>query len=227
MKIIIITLLFCSTINIVAQVKITNPVVTTTNADKIIKAEKLLKAEAEKKAAISKILNATLVDLKFSIYNDNPHNGWFDKKTISLNGNGICKFKVPNFLLENNSTYKITEDGKDTWTFTTAYGGTGKAGNGRLTGDTYKSLLENGFNIKINFTDRKDRIFESEFTTNFSVTFIFSDGNEVIVPLQGITLVGNKGSFKATSKRPFILDKNYGGNEFPDPNNPIVIPIVK
>jgi hypothetical protein len=209
-------------INSIAQVKIKAPDANTGQKSK--DAEKRIIEIATKKAAADKILKATLVNIEFSIYNSKPHNSWFKSKEISMKGNGASKFNFPITDINGmHPSFKRNENGKDIWGFPKA-----EDKNGGLVTDTYESFLKNGFTVNLKFSKRGSRIINDEFSANFSVTFIFSDGNKVEVPLQGLTYGTNpKGSFTAAPTKDFVLNKSYAGTEFPDPNNPVTTPIVK
>ncbi len=189
----------------------------------IAASEKRLKEIAAKKANADKILNATVVSFKFNVFADKPSSGFFNKREITLKGLGNNKFKTPTYILKAFSANNTNNNGVNTWQFNSSKGEADKDGYGGIVPDTYQNFLNNGFTVSIKFTDRADRILESEFTANFSIDFLFSDGTTINVPLQGLTITGAKGSFKASAKRPFILDKNIEGNNFPDPNNPIIL----
>ncbi len=202
----------------IAQIKIDPNKVKETAA-----AEKRLKEIAAKKAAADKVLNATLVSIKFNVFADKPSIGFFNKREFALKGLGNNKCKTPNYILKSSTTNHTSNNGINSWLFNSSKGEADKDGYGGVVPDTYQSFLNNGFNVSIKFTDRAERILESEFSANFSIDFLFSNGTNINVPLQGITIAGAKGSFKVSAKRPFILDKNFEGNNFPDPNNPVVI----
>lgn len=214
----------------VAQVKVT-PKVDANTGKKALESEKRLKEIAAKEAAVNKILNATLTDVKFNVYNDKPDVGWFKKKIITLKGNGANKFSLTGRYLDGQATNMKTENGKQSWKFNTQTGdggGTNDANKGFMISDTYRSFLTNGFNVTVNFSERQDRIKDQEFSTNLSVSFIFSNGTVVEIPLQGITIGTNpKGSLTAAPTKDFTLYKSFPGSEFPDPNNPLVLPTIK
>jgi len=190
-------------------------------------AKKKMEEVAAKNAAIEKKLNAVLVNVKFNIYADKPSNGFFKTKTITLQGQGANKFSLPNRMLADNVYYKTSANGKTSWAFGTATGEADKAGNGGMKADTYRSFLENGFTVSVLFTDRASRIAGQDFSTNLSIDFIFSDGTTIEVPLQGITIAGNKGSFVTRNAGDLKVNKSMPGNSFPDPANPVVIAPIR
>jgi len=91
---------------------------------------------------------------------------------------------------------------------------------------TYKDLLQNGFVFKAIFLDRLPTSPVKPGQTwgcNFFISFLFTDGTKVEVPLQDF-VIGNNRMWE--SKDNLIVQKNIPGRTFPDPANPL-LPGVK
>ena len=103
-----------------------------------------VKAAAEKQAAIDKVLNAKLNKVKFIIWgnsNTPAALGGFKNKGVDLDGNLQNKF---HFSFRNMTG--TLENNKITWAAPVT-------GSNEFTNIDYKTFLENGFTVKINFTN--------------------------------------------------------------------------
>lgn len=173
-------------------------------------------AAAEKQAVIDKVLNATVSKICFKVFGDGYTTSafsWFKSKSVTVDGNANNKFHFQFF----NST-GVTEKYKTTWTEIIS-------GKNNYNVINYKTFLENGFSVKINLKDRHQRIAGKEFTANYAVEFTFTDGTIVTVPLQEFTVEGQQGIWKSTGD--VNISKSFAGSVFPDPANPLVLPIIK
>ena len=174
------------------------------------------KQQAEKQAAIDKVLNATVSKMTLTVWGDSytlQDFTWFEFRSVMVDGNGNNKFHF-NFQNTNEGNGK----GKVIWT---------QSVSGKNASDyaNYKSFLETGFTVKINFKDRGSRFVGKEFTANYSIGFTFTDGTEVTIPLQEFTVGSGKGYWKSTGD--VNISKPFPGSVFPDPANPLVLAPVK
>jgi hypothetical protein len=83
--------------------------------------------------------------------------------------------------------------------------------------------LANGFLAKIDFTGARNQL---GYQANFAFIFYFSDGNKAEIYLQPIEVLSKSGYHKPKSGERHEL-KNIPGSDFPDPENPLVLPPVK
>ncbi len=175
-----------------------------------------VKKAAEQKAANDKVLNATVSEVTFSVWGEkNVHSlySYFNSKEFILNGNNKNPFHL---LLVNPQLTKVN----DVLEFKTPI-----SGKDKYTYVQYKTFLENGFTVEFSFAGRPSRIVGKEFAANYAVNFRFTDGTNVTVPLQGVTVAGTKGVWTSTEN--VYVKKSFDGSAFPDPANPLVLPQVK
>ena len=175
-----------------------------------------IKAAVEKQAAIDKVLNAKLNKVKFIIWGNNNTPaalGGFKNKGVDLDGNLQNKF---HFSFRNMTG--TLEKNTITWAASVS-------GNNDFTNIDYKTFLENGFTVKVNFTNKYPNAMGKEFTANYAVGFTFTDGTEVTIPLQEFAVGGGKGFWKSTGD--VNISKSFPGSVFPDPANPLVLAPIK
>lgn len=175
-----------------------------------------IKAAVAKQAAIDKVLNAKLNKVTFIIWGDNHTPaalGGFKNKGVDLDGNLQNKF---HFSFRNMTG--TLEKNTITWAASVT-------GSNDFTNIDYKTFLENGFTVKVDFTNKYPNAMGKEFTANYSVGFTFTDGTQVTIPLQDITLEGQKGNWKSTGD--VNITKSFAGSVFPDPANPLVLSTIK
>ena len=182
--------------------------------DRLKNSERIIagaKKSAENKAAIDKVLNATLKQGFIIIRNYTRHAKYvFAKLTITLDGNNDSKFEYYADLAHQNP---IMNPNEDLFEF-----------NG---GPAYKDLLQNGFVFKANFSDRLPTSPVKpgqSWGCNFFISFLFTDGTKVEIPLQDF-IVGNSRMWQ--SKDNLKAERNIPGSAFPDPANPLVLAPVK
>jgi hypothetical protein len=179
----------------------------------IIKQQEAMKKIAENKAAIDKVLNATLSKITFSALGSNgkrPYFEWFKDRQVILDGDLESKFyfsmvNMPETLENEAVIWNVPVKGSNQYTYV-----------------DYKTFLNNGVTVKINLTNRQSRAEGFEFLSNFTVGFTFSDGTLVSLPLQDPF---TQGYWK--SKGEVHVIKSFPGSAFPDPANPLVLPPVK
>jgi hypothetical protein len=193
----------------------------------IIKQQEAMKKVAEKRAAIDKVLNATIKQADFIVRNYTRHAKYvFGKLTVFLIGNNDSKFNILAYLKDFEPQMNYSED---------VFVFSGNAEPSRLNncpkgifyGTTYKDMLQNGFLFKASFSDRLPTSPVKpgqSWGCNFFISFLFTDGTKVEVPLQDF-FAGNGTMWKSNDN--LKAERNIPGSAFPDPANPLVLPPVK
>ncbi len=173
--------------------------------------------EAARQAAVKKILDATVTKIDLRISKIPSFTSTFSKyKTPSIDlkennkGNFVLKQKLDNSA-KREYPYKNKSE-----PFTEIYSLKPD------TSSTYRDLLNNGFMAKLDFTDRRD---DFKYKCDVHLIFYFSDGTQVTIFFQEIG-VSKEGFFK-TNGNDLHISKDISGNQFPDPDNPLVLPPVK
>ncbi len=134
----------------------------------------------------------------------------FRTKSIELRGNNANKFH----LIGSRDNTRTSDNSMSTKnTFALSYIIASSKGDKNA---NYKAFLDNGFTIKINFSGRDGYIEGLEFAANYSLTFDFTDGTSVLVPLQEEkSFTGKKGVWITTGD--VNITKSFSGSVFPDP----------
>lgn len=162
---------------------------------------------------LNKILGSKLTEVSFNVWGERTSMdnmfSHFNNREVVLMGKGS---NVLNQKLVNLKSQK--QNNQTNWT--AAY--TGKQ-------VLYSDFLRSGFDVKIDFTKRSARIGNAEFAANYSVGFLFSDGTKVVMPLQEMTIAGQKGIWKSTGE--VHVAKSFEDTDFPDPAKPVKIQIIK
>lgn len=186
---------------------------------------KLKKAIADK-AAIDKILNATVSKVEFEMSKIPAHikNNAYMSGTVSVYADRKISLKENNngdFALKENFTDKpvVTKKSGELYLFNETHSFT----PGTTT--RYKDLLSNGFTVNVDLTKRHTP--EPVFKCNFLLIFYFTDGTKVAVALQDIITANLSKEGSNVFLKDVHVSKNFPGSVFPDPENPLVLPPVK
>lgn len=182
------------------------------------------KQQAEKQAAIDKILNSKITRIAIILKHYNS-DSW------RVFENRIASIRFP-----ANGTYAqfvIKEASKNVYgnrEFIFPDESTPKGTSDFVKSNTYKSLLERGFDLFINFnkriTEYRVPAPGTDWYADFYVEFFFDNTSSVKIPLQeGLDMDKKKGSW--VTKGDLKIDKKIPGSVFPDPANPFLLPGVK
>lgn len=181
--------------------------------------------EAKKKAAIDKVYNAKVTKLVFKIknYKCAPERV-FNFRTASFYhpkvGMGYISFNLDK--TDNGTVYDQE--------FTTPWAKTPTYEKNDLNKLTYKTLMETGFEMFVSFYGRKTEYRApqpgEDWYANFYVEIFFDNIPPVTISLQGVTVANSKGQWIAKNDLS-INKKQIPGSMFPDPANPLVLPVIK
>jgi len=185
-----------------------------------------LKKAIADKAAIDKILNATVSKVEMRIENI-PHpigvtSSKYSTTSVDLkeNNGGTFALLYPlSYKMVRTNPHSNKNEAHTPYTETYSLS--------PFTSSSYRSLLANGFLAKIDFTGAKYQI-TYKYEANFVFIFYFSDGNKAEIYLQPIEVLAKKYAYyKANKNGEVHVLKNIPGSDFPDPENPFVLPPVK
>lgn len=184
-----------------------------------------LQKEIQRQAAINKILDSQVFKMEFTIAKGgNTSISYFRDRLVTFKENNDGAFAFKGQLI-GPPAYK---DGNRTVTYTFTTPPTSAFSQPGLVTSTYRDLLKNGFTASVRFSDRPPESLRipkgAEWSGDFYCMLYFSDGTVVPIAFQDIN-VGVKGTHKTTHT--LYKEKNFPGSVFPDPENPLVLPVVK
>ena len=173
--------------------------------------------EAARQAAVKKILDSTVTKIDLRISKIPSFTSTFSKyKTPSIDlkennkGSFVLKQKLDNSA-KREYPYKTKSD-----PFTEIYSLKPD------TSSTYRDLMNNGFMAKLDFINR---VNDANYKCDVHLIFYFSDGTQVTIFFQDIGV--SKEGFYKTNGNDLHISKDISGSQFPDPDNPLVLPPVK
>ena len=184
-----------------------------------------VKSQAEKQAAIDKVLNSKITHMSFIVSNYSC-DSWkvfehrvavFYHPAIPMGYAGFS-IKETNPIVYGDREYTIPHATSPNWEIDP------------LKTITYKTLLETGFEMFINFYGRKTEYRVpapgTDWSADFFVVIYFDNTTSVKIPLQDYHVGSNKGAW--VRKNDLRIDrKKIPGSALPDPANPLVLAPVK